>query len=1045
MKRWVGLVCVFLLGTACGDDDGGTDGGTFDGGQCSGDMDCDDGIFCNGAELCAPGDESADARGCTPGNAPCLEGQRCDEAGMECLSNCSVIADADGDGVDAVACGGADCDDTNPNRYPGNTEVCDMADVDEDCDPTTFGNKDSDGDGFVSAECCNDDGGTLNCGDDCSDSRRDMRPGFAETCDFLDNDCDGDVDEGAVVSGFADEDRDLHGDMTRPMEACPGTNGFALEGDDCNDEDPEVHGAQLEICDGKDNNCNGMIDEAPAAVTWYPDDDGDGYGVDDGVRTVVSCEPVPDYSLRASDCDDADRFKNPGAEEQCNGIDDDCDGVADFRIGPGNLEDDDGDGIADATCGGSDCDDADPSVYPGAPELCDGIDNDCDGVADGADAMALWYLDLDGDGFGDESMPAIEDCDPQPARVPRGGDCDDSSAAIRPGVSDVCDGVDQDCDGDVDENAFREAYYTDADDDEFGTGAVVEFRCIDGPNLARNPGDCDDGNADTYPTAMEICDSEDNDCDDVTDEDAPMMFWPDVDGDGHGAIGSTPIEVCGMPMGFAPIDDDCDDGDGANFPGNTEVCDLRDNDCNSMVDDGADASCVVTNGSGSCSGGTCTVAGCDAGFDDCDGAFVGGCEVATATNVTHCGGCDMPCGLGDTCGVGTAGTCDDASVVFMTSGDSNNFLLRATGNLLGWGENTAGQVGVGSTTNVFVPTLIASSITHVSSGGRHTCAVTAAGRLLCWGDNPNGELGHGDTMRRTTPSFVPGLANVRKVSVGLDHSCALMLDGSVWCWGQRVNGAVGDGTIGTTDALTPVMVPGIDDATDISAGVDSTCVLRPLGGGGSRVQCWGTNQFGDLCQGTVPGNTSEDSATPLDAVGLPTDIVEFLEGYANRTCVRLSSGGVRCWGFNGFGSLGNGDVSSSTSAGGPVVMTEVGGTEPTDIVYGCTGVFLTCVLRDDGVTPGEHAVWCTGADDFGQMGDGDPATAHNGRLDFVVDPTGTGRFNDAVAMSCGRNTVCVARADASVFCFGRDQAGQIGNGGGNPSDNPTPLPVTGLP
>ena len=126
-------------------------------------------------------------------------------------------------------------------------------------------------------------------------------------------------------------------------------------------------------------------------------------------------------------------------------------------------------------------------------------------------------------------------------------------------------------------------------------------------------------------------------------------------------------------------------------------------------------------------------------------------------------------------------------------------------------------------------------------------------------------------------------------------------------------------------------------------------------------------------------------------------------------------------------------------------MTEVGGAEATNIVHGCIGVFSTCVLRDDGVTPGEHQVWCAGGDDFGQMGDGVAATSTNGRLDFVVGPGGVGRFDDAVALACGRNHVCAARADGSVFCWGNDSSRQLGNGGGNPVDNPTPLPVTGLP
>ncbi len=140
------LVCGSFFG--CGDDDsmvpmdGGADGAS-DGAVCT---DCDDGLFCNGVETCMGGM-------CQPGRAPCA--RACDEDTDRC-AECDVAPDADGDGAASMACGGNDCDDSDPNRFPANTEICDADDVDEDGDPTTFGFRDSDGDSIGDAACCNE-------------------------------------------------------------------------------------------------------------------------------------------------------------------------------------------------------------------------------------------------------------------------------------------------------------------------------------------------------------------------------------------------------------------------------------------------------------------------------------------------------------------------------------------------------------------------------------------------------------------------------------------------------------------------------------------------------------------------------------------------------------------------------------------------------------------------------------------------------------------------------------------------------------------------
>lgn len=217
---------------------------------CERDDDCDDGLFCNGPERC---DVATGA--CRTSSPPCV---RCDEATRAC--DPGECPDRDGDGHADALCGGDDCDDDDPNRFPGNLEVCNGRDThDEDCDPTTLGvDGDRDGDGEISMLCCND----------------------------------------------------------------------ALCGTDCDDNNPAVRSGQVEICDGIDNDCDGLIDEEVNFVPWYPDVDMDLFGDPEG-PTVTSCVPIPDHSLRPTDCDDTRPTVNPAGIEVCNGIDDDCDGSVD--------------------------------------------------------------------------------------------------------------------------------------------------------------------------------------------------------------------------------------------------------------------------------------------------------------------------------------------------------------------------------------------------------------------------------------------------------------------------------------------------------------------------------------------------------------------------------------------------------------------------------------------------------------------------------------------------------------------------------------------
>lgn len=464
---WASLL-VFLpaltMGCSSGEDEAASPGpgGAPAAQLCSEDEDCDNGLFCDGVEKCSPQAQAADSKGCVQGEA--IE---C-EAEPDCLSECSEVAadcvvtavDRDRDGHGSSQCAaspGDDCDDEDALRFPGNLEICDNAGHDEDCDPKTFGGDDFDQDGEVDVRCCNvDPKGGSNCGLDCDDLRRNVGPGNSEVCDGFDNDCDGAIDEGVTVVGYVDADFDLVGDLAAAAPICPGASGYSTVPGDCDDANPQRSPLYPESCDGIDNDCDGEVDEDPRPVPWYDEQDGDLYG-SLFVPPVIACEaPDESSSMIGLDCDDTDASVGPFAIERCDALDNNCNGFAEYQIAPGDFEDDDGDGFADSSCeGGTDCDDEDPTTYPGALEREDGRDNDCNGKVDDQVVELLpWYKDDDGDGFGLTST--LKNAVSRPKGFSAlAGDCDDSEDAIHPFAREVCNAIDDNCNGKVDEGAVN--------------------------------------------------------------------------------------------------------------------------------------------------------------------------------------------------------------------------------------------------------------------------------------------------------------------------------------------------------------------------------------------------------------------------------------------------------------------------------------------------------------------------------------------------------------------------------------------------------------
>ncbi|MEL6675294.1 MAG: MopE-related protein [Bacteroidota bacterium] len=232
---------------------------------------------------------------------------------------------------------------------------------------------------------------------------------------------------------------------------------------DCNDQDSTVYPGAQEICDGKDNDCNGVIDDDLFLFSYFRDRDGDGYGDPNSPLDTCAIPAPPGYVTNNMDCQDLDSTVHPNAQEVCNGIDNNCNGqIDDGLIINRYWLDEDQDGFGNPlifldTClqqpplgyasNGNDCADDQPDINPLASEICDGIDNDCQGGIDDGLTLYAYFLDADGDSYGDAAI-RMDTClaEPPLGFVTDSSDCNDSDDRINPGRQDFPDnGVDEDC------------------------------------------------------------------------------------------------------------------------------------------------------------------------------------------------------------------------------------------------------------------------------------------------------------------------------------------------------------------------------------------------------------------------------------------------------------------------------------------------------------------------------------------------------------------------------------------------------------------------
>lgn len=508
----------------------------------------------------------------------------CDSADPTVSAVRRWFADADGDSFGdrshAVdACGqpagyvadATDCDDASAYISPAAEELC-ATPEDDNCDGVTEGGVDApswyvdgDDDGYGDSATewvgCTAPADSVAFDGDCDDADPAVNPGVNELCGGGDEDCDGLIDDADsnVVGGtdsWADNDDDGYGAGSM-VALCEPRAGMVENDDDCDDSLSSSSPAGVETCGGRDEDCDGLTDDADPDVTattdWYADGDSDGYGV--GAVVLNSCVAPVNTASTLLDCDDADAAIYPGAVETCATLaDDDCNGDANELGAPlcsNFYPDADGDGYGVASSvecrcvatvdytsvTSTDCDDGDIGVHPGATELCaTSVDDDCSGSVNDldADACVTRYLDADRDGYGSSASECR--CTPEGSYDSAlATDCDDASAAASPALAEVWyDGIDEDCDGGSDYDQDRDGY--DA--------------------LAWSGTDCTDTDSAISPGVAEVCDDGiDNNCDDS----AGVCAWSgavdalsDVDATLYGADGSD--MSFGAALAVGPLD-----------------------------------------------------------------------------------------------------------------------------------------------------------------------------------------------------------------------------------------------------------------------------------------------------------------------------------------------------------------------------------------------------------------------------------------------------------------------------------------------------------
>lgn len=363
-----------------------------------------------------------------------------------------------------------------------------------------------------------------------------------------------------------------------------------------------------------------------------------------------------------------------------------------------------------------------------------------------------------------------------------------------------------------------------------------------------------------------------------------------------------------------------------------------------------------------------------------------------------------------------------SGVVQLALGLAHSCALMQNGKVNCWGAGQFGRLGSGQVSNQTTPAevLTVSGAVAIGAGHYHTCAVINDGTVKCWGGNASGQLGDGSLLDRSTPVFASVTINAVDLAIGAGHSCARSAAGAMQCWGYGGNGELGRGS--TANSSVAVNVDGLaSGATQITAGYGQTCALA-----GGVLKCWGYNNFGQVGDGTTV-----NALRPVAVANLTMPVAEVSAG-TEFTCARASGNRVHCWGRALNGRSGIGDTQTPTVAvARPLPISGL----PAPPVKLSLRLLTTCAVTRIG------SASCWGANESGQIGESLPPP-----IPAIVQHAGPRGAADlsagVIETATGGQHTCALKNDGTVWCWGANVAGQLGDQTAIP--RPTPVQVVGI-
>jgi alpha-tubulin suppressor-like RCC1 family protein len=641
-----------------------------------------------------------------------------------------------------------------------------------------------------------------------------------------------------------------------------------------------------------------------------------------------------------------------------------------------------------------DCNDDDRNIYPAAPERCNQLDDNCNGTVDEGlqtGAIVLWP-DSDGDGYGTSkgTTKVGQGCVAVPGYAVVAGDCNDRDASVHPNAPDICNLVDDDCNGQVDDTSRPVC----------GVGACQ----------ARSPS-CNAQDCVPRPPIAEVCNAADDDCDGVVDN-----------GDTHCQAGATcrsGICVVGEVSGVSAL------AGGASFGGAS----AEDASFGGVSSRGESAGSVASGSSDSAAPSAgCALAG-RPGSKSAErklwlaSVLLAGAvlrrrkqrallservglapALATPWLLATVLATTSACGAQPSAGRGGPAVPQTQALNTIAAGAGHTCTVTKESRVYCWGSDVDGQLGDGRQAESAVPKrVLGLTAVSLSAGSYHSCALDTAANARCWGWNVAGQVGDGTNQNRLSPFLLAQLPGSVGVVAGGYHSCGLLPDGSARCWGQNDEGQLGSGS--TRGSLQPVSVFSLPGARALAATGRHTCALVDDG----TVQCWGSNDSGELGDGTPLGQGCAADAPCYRALPAPVLNVNNATAIAtgfHHSCVLLADQSVSCFGSNQYGELGNGTNLDSS------VPVSVVGLPPAVAI--AAGYNHSCALVAGGL------VYCWGWNAGGQLGDGT-------RLD-KSQPTAVSGLSEAAAIAGGGFHSCAQTRTGSVLCWGSNDSGQLGDG-----------------